>query len=182
MPDPDPLRAALRQAMVVCHVPETLHDGLLRFFLDRILPGGFLQAVLCNDLAEACRRADPFNSKQLAPIVAFLEQFAIEEAWGSPAKVLTWTVTPDRFELARPPHFTCPRCGAVSYNRNDITERYCGRCHTFLDDMPQYRHPEIELAAERRDGNVAEKQAHEPQHDDENHEHADHELDRRRDR
>lgn len=26
---------------------------------------------------------------------------------------------------------TCPRCGAVSYNPNDIVQRYCGRCHQF---------------------------------------------------
>lgn len=25
--------------------------------------------------------------------------------------------------------FACPRCGAVSYNPNDIKEGYCGRCH-----------------------------------------------------
>lgn len=29
------------------------------------------------------------------------------------------------------PSFTCPDCGAVSYNANDIREQYCGRCHTF---------------------------------------------------
>jgi hypothetical protein len=27
------------------------------------------------------------------------------------------------------PHFTCPDCGATSYNPNDIREGYCGRCH-----------------------------------------------------
>lgn len=32
-----------------------------------------------------------------------------------------------------PPSFTCPRCGAVSFNPNDIRERYCGRCHVFVD-------------------------------------------------
>ena len=32
------------------------------------------------------------------------------------------------------PSFACPRCQAVSYNPNDIRERYCGRCHQFADD------------------------------------------------
>lgn len=32
-----------------------------------------------------------------------------------------------------PASFTCPRCQAVSYNPNDIRERYCGRCHQFAD-------------------------------------------------
>jgi hypothetical protein len=30
--------------------------------------------------------------------------------------------------------FVCPRCGAKSYNLNDLRERYCGRCHVFVDD------------------------------------------------
>jgi ribosomal protein S27AE len=43
------------------------------------------------------------------------------------------------------PSFVCPRCAAVSYNLNDIRERYCGRCHVFFDDA------ERERAAARRD-------------------------------
>lgn len=30
--------------------------------------------------------------------------------------------------------FTCPFCGAVSHNPNDALNRYCGRCHVFVDD------------------------------------------------
>jgi hypothetical protein len=33
--------------------------------------------------------------------------------------------------------FTCPLCGAVSHNPNDKRERYCGRCHVFVDDDPR---------------------------------------------
>ena len=29
--------------------------------------------------------------------------------------------------------FVCPTCGRVSYNKNDVRERYCGFCHTFAD-------------------------------------------------
>ena len=29
------------------------------------------------------------------------------------------------------PSYTCPRCGAVSFNPHDSSERYCGRCHQF---------------------------------------------------
>jgi predicted amidophosphoribosyltransferase len=38
--------------------------------------------------------------------------------------------------VSESPSFTCPRCGSVSYNPNDIRERYCGRCHAFVDDPP----------------------------------------------
>ena len=27
--------------------------------------------------------------------------------------------------------YRCPRCAAVSFNPNDIRERYCGACHQF---------------------------------------------------
>jgi hypothetical protein len=30
--------------------------------------------------------------------------------------------------------FTCPCCGAVSYNPNDIAQRFCGRCHDWTGD------------------------------------------------
>lgn len=32
-----------------------------------------------------------------------------------------------------PPSITCPICGRTSYNQDDIKERYCGKCHQFLD-------------------------------------------------
>ncbi len=28
----------------------------------------------------------------------------------------------------------CLLCGLVSYNLNDIRQRYCGQCHRFHDD------------------------------------------------
>lgn len=29
---------------------------------------------------------------------------------------------------------TCGNCGLVSYNKNDVEQHYCGRCHIFHDD------------------------------------------------
>lgn len=37
--------------------------------------------------------------------------------------------------LGYPPRFTCTRCGTVSYNRDDVKEKYCVRCHTLVDDI-----------------------------------------------
>lgn len=31
--------------------------------------------------------------------------------------------------------FTCPFCGGVSHNPNDLAERYCVRCHVFVSDV-----------------------------------------------
>lgn len=30
--------------------------------------------------------------------------------------------------------FVCPHCGAKSWHPKDAEERYCGRCHRFVDD------------------------------------------------
>lgn len=30
--------------------------------------------------------------------------------------------------------FTCPDCGYISHNPNDVRERYCGRCHWWTGD------------------------------------------------
>lgn len=33
------------------------------------------------------------------------------------------------------PFIECLLCGRLSYNRNDIKYRYCGKCHKFHDDI-----------------------------------------------
>jgi hypothetical protein len=33
-----------------------------------------------------------------------------------------------------PTSFTCPFCRAVSPNPHDVAQRYCVRCHVFVDD------------------------------------------------
>jgi hypothetical protein len=35
--------------------------------------------------------------------------------------------------------YRCPRCGSVSYNRNDATVRYCGGCHAYAADLLGFR-------------------------------------------
>lgn len=34
-----------------------------------------------------------------------------------------------------PANFTCPKCGTVSYNPNDLQNRYCGVCHLFFGEL-----------------------------------------------
>jgi len=95
-------RAALVRDIRESRVPEHLRDGLVRYFADGILPGGFLQAVLCNVLEEAMARH--FNPAQAAATISTIHGFLLEhapaDAWGSRAKVLAWTTTPDRLEIA----------------------------------------------------------------------------------
>jgi hypothetical protein len=42
--------------------------------------------------------------------------------------------------------FTCPRCGIVSHHPIDATQRYCGRCHVFTDDLSPCCDKPLELA------------------------------------
>ena len=89
----------LLAALATADVPEHLGGGLVRYFRDGILPGGFLQAVLCNDLRQATRRGDPWALRRLADLVDVLVEVAPAAAWGSRDAVLAWTTTPDRLEI-----------------------------------------------------------------------------------
>jgi hypothetical protein len=67
-----------------------LMPGLQRYFDQRVRPGDFLCAVLKNDLAEACGRADRINAPLLPAIVAWLNMHAPATSWGSAAVVEAW--------------------------------------------------------------------------------------------
>lgn len=40
------------------------------------------------------------------------------------------------------PSIACPQCGKVSFNPNDVRERYCGNCSRYHDTMLQIATPE----------------------------------------
>lgn len=82
----DHLRMRLRES----NVPESLWDGLVEYIVTRRHTGHFLEAVLANDLKEACGRADNDNRVRLYDIVFFLYNYAPGGCWGTPAKVKNW--------------------------------------------------------------------------------------------
>ena len=65
-------------------------DSLERYMRHGILPGGFLTAVLQNDLREAVGRADMQNIYLLQEIVGYLYNECPSVCWGSPKKVSDW--------------------------------------------------------------------------------------------
>ena len=58
-----------------------------------ISPGGFLTAVLENDLAQAMNRADNEALENLPHIVAYLYNECSEACWGSSEIVKSWAKT-----------------------------------------------------------------------------------------
>ena len=46
-------------------IPDHMHGAVIRYVEDGIEPGGFLEAVLCNDLKGAVMRADAINKARL---------------------------------------------------------------------------------------------------------------------
>jgi hypothetical protein len=53
-------------------------------------PGGFLTAVLENNLVEAVHRADSDSLKALPAIVAYVWEELPGNSWGTPEKVEKW--------------------------------------------------------------------------------------------
>lgn len=78
--------------MQIHGIPEHMRGGLQRYFERRIPPGGFLTAVLENDLFGAFSHADPTNRKAIFSYIMWLcnESPNGMVAWGSAKKVQNW--------------------------------------------------------------------------------------------
>lgn len=68
------------------------HDwgGIIHYINYGIDPGGFLSAVICNDLKGAFGKADSINSENLKHIVTWFYNYAPSECWGSREKFESW--------------------------------------------------------------------------------------------
>lgn len=71
-------------------LPRHLRGGLIRYVDHGILPGSFLQAVISNDLREACARADDASRPMLWAIVQWLHWEAPGGSWGSREALVSW--------------------------------------------------------------------------------------------
>lgn len=86
--------AHLQERLTQCNVPATLHDGLARYIAERRPVGGFLRAVLENDLMNTYRRADEGALPKVHYIVSFLVSHAPADCWGSLDAVVAWLSDP----------------------------------------------------------------------------------------
>lgn len=55
-------------------IPDNIKGGLTRYVENHIQPGGFLTAMICGDLFEAVRRADPESRKAIPLIAIWLDR------------------------------------------------------------------------------------------------------------
>jgi len=84
-------------------IPYGVAEALQRWVQRGTPCGGFLMAVLRNDLKEAVGRADRENNKALLDIVQAVSREIPNSAWGSAKKVNDWIdghVLLDRYEGA----------------------------------------------------------------------------------
>jgi hypothetical protein len=71
-------------------VPEHDHYGIIMYINHGIPPGDFLTAVICNDLKEACGRADYINQQAIFKIVQWFYSHAPSPCWGSKQAMKQW--------------------------------------------------------------------------------------------
>ena len=65
-------------------------ESLALYISDGIPPGGFLMAILTNDLREAVGHADHINLRLIPEYVSYLWNDCPSVCWGSPEKVEGW--------------------------------------------------------------------------------------------
>lgn len=71
-------------------IPAHMHDSIRLYVEHGISGGGFLDAVLCNDLKGAFRRADTTNKMFMEKWVEFVVWYLPVQSQGSPEAVLKW--------------------------------------------------------------------------------------------
>lgn len=71
-------------------IPERIMSNLLSYVKGEEAPGGFLYAVLCNDLFKSVFRADPEIREIIPLIVGYIHWQVPAECHGSPEKVKFW--------------------------------------------------------------------------------------------
>lgn len=80
--------AAMEEAF--SFVPEHTRSTLINYIENGWSTGGFVNAVLSNDLKGAFGKVDHINSQHVGSIVAWLWNYAPSTCWGSPEKVTAW--------------------------------------------------------------------------------------------
>lgn len=71
-------------------LPEHIRDSMRLYVFEKLEPGGFLTAILANDLKGAVMRADSINKMSIPQYVEFCTWALPMACWGSYEKVSQW--------------------------------------------------------------------------------------------
>lgn len=71
-------------------IPEGMREGMMRYVEDRKEPGGFLTAVISNNLIDAVCRADKANLPVIKECAQWFYNIAPSPCAGSPEKMRMW--------------------------------------------------------------------------------------------
>lgn len=71
-------------------LPEDTKDSIDRYVRQGVAPGGFLEAVIENDLKGACGAADETNLPALPAIVAYFYNECPARCWGAKGAMVKW--------------------------------------------------------------------------------------------
>ena len=71
-------------------IPRAVRRSIDYYAQQRVQPGGFVRAVLENDLLAAVQRADSTSAAALPVIVDYVYFNLPAQCYGSPAKVAKW--------------------------------------------------------------------------------------------
>jgi hypothetical protein len=82
---------AMTGPAAINYIPESILRGLRNYRDEHLPTGGFLYAVLTNDLKEAYNAADPHSLYSLPAIIKYVYSEIPREAVGSPEKYNKWT-------------------------------------------------------------------------------------------
>jgi len=91
---PPPIPASRRPSTTIIgtttEIPARLLAALSRYSQNHIQPGGFLTALLSNNLHIALRLASPTSLSSLPEILRYVQKHLPALAYGSPEKVMAW--------------------------------------------------------------------------------------------
>jgi hypothetical protein len=76
-------------------IPPRTVERLNAYVFDHVDPGGFLEAVLTNNLKEAFQTADDGNLSALPAIVSFMYNHMPARSHGSKERVAAWLAQED---------------------------------------------------------------------------------------
>lgn len=72
------------------HIPDRMMGGIERYVEHGVIPGDFLQSVICNNLKDAVGYADDENIDNLPAYIAYFYNAAPANCWGSNKRMLEW--------------------------------------------------------------------------------------------